>query len=201
MTRAFATERRIVLVRHGRADRLPAAPLSRDEVLAWLRAYDDCSLLEGEVPPPSVRALADRAGIVVCSGLPRAVESARLLAAADVEPVVSPLLAETPMPVPRIGERRVSLRTWSLLVGLGALGRTLARAPAPAEITAQAEAAARWLDGLSALHGSVLAVTHVNVRAHIARALGRQGWTRTGRAPRYANWGAWTLTRTGASPR
>jgi hypothetical protein len=59
----------------------------------------------------------------------------------------------------------------------------------------QGAAAAAWLIELSERHGDVLAVTHVNVRAHIAAALLEAGWQRGPGGSRFAPWSAWTFIR------
>jgi len=93
--------RRIILVRHGRSSHLPSAWVDAAGVDAWLRAYDAAGLAVGETPPGSLREVASRAGLVVTSDMPRAVETAALLAA---RPTIreSSLLREAPLPVPSI---------------------------------------------------------------------------------------------------
>jgi broad specificity phosphatase PhoE len=185
---------RILLVRHGRSAHASTGWLDAAGVRGWLADYDVHGIAPDSMPPDALRAVARSVGIVVASDLPRAHHSAeRLAGGAPV--VTSPLLRETALPVPALGPVRLPLAGWALLIGVHAALRILRGAPPHADARAQGEAAAAWLAGLAERHGDVLAVTHGNVRGHIAAALGAAGWRRARGGRRFAHWSAWELAR------
>lgn len=189
-----ATDHRIVLVRHGRSAHPPAGWHDSDGVLRWLDAYDAAGLAANEVPTAAARDLAARAGLVVASDLPRARASAALLAP-EAQVVVSELLRETPLPIPVI-RVRLPIPAWALVIGAGVAYRALRRVPPPEAARTQGIAAAEWLTELAARHGTIVAVTHANVRGYIAAGLGAAAWRREPGGSRHAHWSAWTFVRT-----
>lgn len=184
---------RIVLVRHGRSAHVAGGWLDAGALQRWFADYDLAALAHDERPAAHACELARAAGRIVASDLPRARASAALLLpGADV--TESPLLRETPLPVPTWPRVRLPLMGWALATGARvAYGRLRGARPA-GEARRQAEAAAAWLGELAAAHDSVLAVTHGAVRGLIAAVLREGGWTLTTMAGgRYAHWSAWTL--------
>jgi hypothetical protein len=168
--------------------------VNADGVAAWLGEYDGAALLPDESPPAELRAIAAGAGVVVASDLLRARASAELLATPRVIEC-SPLLRETPLPIPALGALRLPPPAWGLVIFTSATLRRMRGVAPPAAIVKQGDDAATWLAGLAHHHGSVLAVTHVNVREHIAAALARAAWRRVPGGARFAPWSAWTFTR------
>jgi hypothetical protein len=94
---------------------------------------------------------------------------------------------------------RLPLAAWALLIGAGAGARALRCVPPPAAARAAGTAAAAWLLELVAAHGSVLAVTHANVRAHVAAALAAGAWRRLPGGGRFAHWSAWRFVPASAA--
>ena len=194
-----ATASRVVLVRHGRSAHATRGRLDADALRRWLADYDRAGLAADDRPPAALQALAAGAGLVVASDLPRAVRSAELLVPGRAFES-SPLLRETPLPIPALGGARLPLAAWALVVGVGAGWRRLGRVPAPRAVVEQAAAAAAWLGALARAHGLVVAVTHANVRAHVAAAARAAGWRREPGGGGLAHWSAWTLVVPAAPP-
>ncbi len=192
----LVTTPRLVLVRHGRPSHDERGWYDAAGMRGWLAAYDAAGLAADEAPPPELVALARDAALVAASDLPRAQESAALLAP-DAPVVQSPLLRETPPAFPALGRVRLPLAGWALAVGVHLAYRSARGVPAPAPARRQAREAAHWLARLGETHGLVVAVTHASVRALIADALALRGWARgpvPGRlARRHAHWSAWTF--------
>lgn len=183
-------EPRILLVRHGRS-----AHVHRDGwidaagVHRWREAYEQAGILDGEVPPAELAAEAARAGVVAASNAPRAVASAGRLVAGARPVVVSPLLRETDMRVPRWVGWRMPIGAWALAIGLDWL-----LAPGgynTQESLDRAAEATDWLVGLAAEQGSVLAVTHVSFRRLVAARLTSLGWHPAGDRRSIRHWSAW----------
>jgi len=183
-----------VLVRHGRTTARNAGWLDSAGVAAWLDDYAHAGLAENDVPPESLRVLAASAGIVVASDLPRARASAERLVVADAV-VVSKLLRETPLLIPALGALRLPFLGWGLAISaFDGLNRMRGTAP-DTEVVNAGVVAAEWLVSLADSHRDVLAVTHVNVRTHIATALMQKGWSRVPGGSKWAPWSAWTFSR------
>ena len=180
----------ILLVRHGRSAHVHAGWIDLQGFHRWREAYEAAGILAGEVPPPELRVLAERAGAVAASDAARAVESARLLAP-ERDVLTSPLLRELDLPPPALHGWRLPLAGWALAYGVRWLSGSLA---SPVEV-ARAREASEWLTGLSREHGAVVAVTHASFRGLLARSLADEGWfcgTRTRRSP---HWSAWRFSR------
>jgi broad specificity phosphatase PhoE len=133
--------------------------------------------------------MAATAGRIFASDLPRALASAeRLAPLRAIE--ASPLLRETPLPIPgltaalpwSVWEALIHLR-WGLRIAMGAEAE-------PAEV-ARAAAAAAWLN--EAVTGTMtgLAVTHGIFRRLLGRQLVARGWRSVTWRRRYHPWSAW----------
>ncbi|HEX7150145.1 MAG TPA: hypothetical protein VF618_01565 [Thermoanaerobaculia bacterium] len=188
-----STEQKITLIRHGRSAHVHHAGwIDYDGFLRWRESYEAAGIIAGETPPSELTALVASAGILVASTIPRAIESAHLLApGASIE--TTPLLREFDLVPPNLGRLRLPFFGWALVYGLRMLVRKHAHIT-PAEHE-RAREAARWLAGRAAEHGSVVAVTHATLRGEVARALEADGWRATKPRRRSAHWSAWTFTR------
>jgi broad specificity phosphatase PhoE len=184
---------RVVLVRHGRSAHAPLGWVDADGLRRWLAAYDVAGITPDDAPPAALRALASNGALVVASDLPRAVASAERLAP-GAPAHASPLLRETPLPIPALLGLRLPIGGWALAMGAGMAYRRLRRVPHPDGALAQSASAAAWLAGLAGEHRLVLAVTHSNVRGLVAGALMAAGWRREPGGGRFAHWSAWTFT-------
>lgn len=185
----------IVLIRHGRSAHVHTGWIDLHGFHRWREAYEAAGVLAGEVPPSELRVVAERAGAVVASDAPRAIESARLLTS-EGEVITSPLLRELDLPPPSLRWVRLPLAGWALAFGARWLFRALTsrQHASPVEIT-RAHDAARWLAELTRRHGSVVAVTHASFRGLLAETLIAAGWHIGVRPRGVPHWSAWSLTR------
>ncbi len=168
--------------------------MSRDDVERWRDRYDATGIATGEQAPAPLRELG-RTACVVSSDLPRAVQSAALVATG--RPVItSPLLRESIIPIPHLGPLRLPPIGWALAAGVAwSVHSRRALHPAVAAAAAQARAGAEWLHDITDGQGEVVAVTHAVAREGLARALRLLGWSLTAQdGGRHANWSAWSLT-------
>jgi broad specificity phosphatase PhoE len=186
------SERNITLIRHGRSAHAQAGWIDRPGFLRWRAAYEAAGIADGETPPPALQRLAASAGLLVASNIPRAIESARLLAP-GAEVAVSPLLRELELAPPHLGTLRLPLFAWALAYGVRMLVRQHEHVT-PAE-HARAREVAAWLAGLAEEHGTVVAVTHQSFRSILSKALVAEGWRIEIPRRRSAHWSAWSLSR------
>lgn len=199
MTPPHSTQQ-ILLVRHGRAQYRPSAWLDQTALRRWQVAYDAGGLKAGELPPASLvedvsARLTSHTGVVVCSDLLRAIESAALLApGAGV--VQSAHLRETHLPIPDFGRLRLPHICWGIAMGLR-WKRRLRNEPVNANNGGrkQGAEASAWLESLLEQHQSVIAVTHGVTRQYIADALTARGWRAPQSRMAFNYWSAWEFAR------
>jgi len=179
----------ILLVRHGRSAHKHVGLLDRAGFVRWREAYEAAGIDERDRPPVALLGLASASGIVAASPAPRAVQSATLLSPGR-NITTSPLLAETELAPPNIGQWRIPLIAWMLAIGF----RQMTRKTSPIGVRRAGEAA-EWLGGLAELHGTVLAVTHGGFRSRLSAALVERGWRCDIPIKRSGNWSVWALRR------
>jgi broad specificity phosphatase PhoE len=190
----------IVLVRHGRSAHVhregwvDAAGLER-----WRAAYEAAAIDPADAPPPALLARVAGAGALVASDAPRAVASAARLAAPGAEPpVVTPLLRETDLRVPRWVGWRMPLAGWAVAIGVEWLRGAAPGGRVPAATLARAAQAAELLATLAGARGCVVAVTHGDFRRLLAARLRQLGWSASPGRRSYRNWSAWEFARPAA---
>ena len=106
----------IVLVRHGLSAHVHAGFIDLAGFGRWREAYEAAGIDERDEPPPELRAVAARCGIIVASEARRAIESAKLMnPQGSVR--TSPLLQELELAPPNIRGVRMPLAAWALAIG------------------------------------------------------------------------------------
>lgn len=183
-------DRKIILIRHGLSAHVHSGWMDLAGFLKWREAYEAAGLDPRDTPPRELQSLASAAAVLVSSDLPRALDSARLLAPGK-EVIVSPLLRELELVPPNLPHLRLPLLGWALTYGLRMVLRGRGYVT-PAEHE-RASQAADWLIGLAA-HGPVAAVTHHSFRSVLAKALAARGWQSTLPRRRSAHWSAWSFS-------
>lgn len=191
------TDRRIVLVRHGRSTHVHSGWLDHAGVRRWREAYDAAGIDAREEPPGALQAMAAGAGVIVASDAARTVESARLLAP-GASVVVSTLLREFELAPPNLGVLRLPLMGWALAYGVRMLVHP--RAHISEAEDERAREAGRWLGALAEEHGLVVVVTHATFRSAVAKALGREGWRCETPRRSSTHWSSWSFSRDHRSP-
>ncbi|MDX2234341.1 MAG: histidine phosphatase family protein [Hyphomonadaceae bacterium] len=102
----------VVIVRHGKPVGDRKARVTWREYIEWWKGYDASGLVDGETPPPALRALADEADLIFSSTLRRACETAAAIAG-DRAVIHDPVFIEAPLPPPPIMGRRKP-RRWGV---------------------------------------------------------------------------------------
>ncbi len=99
----------IILVRHGEPDFTPPLKISGKEIPKLLKKYNEAPLTNRSIPPKRLRFLAHNS-IVICSDLPRSVQSAKRC---GVNPdIVDPLFEESIPPHFQNDLFRLSPKNW-----------------------------------------------------------------------------------------
>jgi hypothetical protein len=186
------TEQKIVLIRHGLSAHVHAGWMDLAGFLKWREAYEAAGIDPRDTPPRELQSLISAAAVLVSSDIPRATDSARLLAP-EKAVITPPLLRELELAPPNLPRIRLPLIGWALTYGLRMLVRGRGHVT-PAEHE-RANDAADWLIALATAHGQVAAVTHHSFRSVLAKALATRGWQSTLPRRRSAHWSAWSFSK------
>jgi broad specificity phosphatase PhoE len=185
---------RLVVIRHGRSAHVGGAVwLDRVGMTGWRAAYDAAGIAAADAPPATLMAMAAKADRIIASDLPRALASAQCLAPGRAIEV-SPMLRETPLPIPQLPVR-LPLALWEALIHLRWGVRIAVGVEAtPAEV-ARAAAAAAWLSDTAGDRAIGLVVTHGVFRRLLSRQLVSRGWRTLPGRRRYGPWSSWGFER------
>ena len=185
---------RLVLVRHGRVDcASPRGLVDAAGVERWREAYDRCGLRTSDPPPKKLVRMAREAHHILSSDLPRALESAERIAPGR-KITASPLLRETPLPIPALAWR-LPFAAWALAVHLRWGRQIAAGSEASVAELERAGAAAAWLGDTVADGQTALVVTHGAFRRLLGQALATRGWRAAPGMRRYHPWSTWVFER------
>lgn len=182
---------RITLLRHGKpAFELKGIVRAKDfGIIA--KSYD----LSGIVgSPPTATATAIQGNrIVVCSHLPRSVESAKALGCSKVH-VKDPLFRETAIPHFDSGSVPLPVSVWVVVLRLLWLFGFSRNGESLIDARMRAKQAAKRLVALAEEHQTVLLVGHGFINHFIAKELQKIGWLGPSR-PARGFWGYGTYER------
>lgn len=157
----------------------------------WRAAYDTAGIAADSEPPPAL-VTTGLAALVVSSDLRRAIASAELLAG-DRRVIVSDLLRELALPVPRRVSLTLPLGIWGALIHLQWLHSIMRGTDASSADRERAAAAAEWLIDLTHKQSAVVAVTHGVFRRLIAARLQSIGWRPGERRRGFGHWSVWSF--------
>ncbi len=166
---------RIVLLRHGKPDVPKLGKLRASEICQWIESYNSAGLKIGNSPSRKAIEIANDCNAIVCSDLPRSVESARALGIKEVNHVES-MFREMGLPYANFPSPKLSLNTWAVIfrvlwfLGYSSNGESLR------EAKLRASNGASRLKEIAENNRSVLLVGHGFVNRFIAKELLSNGW-------------------------
>lgn len=103
---------KIVTVRHGRPDMDRTVRITAKEYGEWWANYDKAGLAPGQTPPAALKEIAAGADVVLCSTLPRAIETANRLVEGAREVPQDAIFVEAPLPPPPVPFLRLTPTMW-----------------------------------------------------------------------------------------
>ncbi len=165
----------ILLARHGRPALGTRKPTSSASLRILARRYDEAGIRRTPAPSADLRRQAATAGIIVCSDMRRALESARALDRTR-DPLSDRIFREAGLPLVSPLPLALSFDAWIVIarvawfLGWSAGGESVSHA------RLRAHEATRRLINLSAAHQSVMLIGHGVFNALIAVELRRRGW-------------------------
>jgi len=179
----------VTLVRHGRLTALPRARIPSSGFRAFVECFRTASVDPQFVPPRRLCDLAQKAHVLTSSDVPRAIESAQLLAPGR-QAIKDALFREAEVPVTLRAPFRLRPTTWAFWARALWFAGWKDDCESFAEARLRSRLAAARLGELASLHGTVVVVAHGIINSLVARELRRAGW----RGPRMAAWRHWGAT-------
>jgi broad specificity phosphatase PhoE len=167
----------VILARHGEPDLSRKILLNAEGYRRWWNTYETRGLLAGQTPPDDLKSVAGKAGTIIASTRPRAMETA-LAVCGDKGFARDPMFIEAPLPPPPFPAWwRMSPRVWGFISRFwwwffNHHGEEESRA----EAEARAAQAAALVADLASGGQTVLIVAHGFFNTMIGEALKRQGW-------------------------
>lgn len=167
----------VILARHGEPDLSRKILLSAEGYRHWWDTYETRGLKPGQAAPDDLRVLASKAGAIIASTRPRAMETA-LAVCGDRAFARDPMFVEAPLPPPPFPAwMRLSPRVW------GFISRfwwwffdNHAGGESRAQAEARAAEAARLVADLARDGEDVLVLAHGFFNTMVGEALKQDGW-------------------------
>jgi len=174
---------KITLLRHGRPDLALPKKLASKEIVPLIRQYDDAGIAPDSIPPEQSIAVANTANAVVCSHLPRSIESAKKLTSKDIL-VSDALFREAALPSSNWAYPRLDTMTWFFicrslwLFGYSQNGESISTTRKRAKL------ATDKLIAIAEQHDNLLFVGHGFINHFISKELKRRAWKGPKKSPR-----------------
>ena len=165
----------IVLVRHGKPKIDTSGKVGASDFGKWVAKYDQAGIDVDHKPTIEAFERAERCSFIVCSTLPRSIESAKALNI-EVLDMVSHLFRECEMPYANWNYPKLSIKSWSVLFRILQLVGYSSNAESYKAIKERTAKCTNQLTELSKEHESVLFVGHGTLLWFIHKQLIRMGW-------------------------
>ncbi len=165
----------IILLRHGKPDIPSLNKLSASAFCEWVRDYNASGLSMSSKPTHGAESCASDCNAIVCSNLPRSIESGNAL---NTEKVVlsDSIFNEAGMPSANWRRLKLSPKVWAVFFRiLWLLGYSL-NSESFKEAKTRAVEAVKILTELANEHGKVVFVGHGVYNRILANELRKNGW-------------------------
>jgi broad specificity phosphatase PhoE len=183
----------ITLARHGPVDVSWDSRIPGGSFVNFVGGFRAAGIVPTAEPPPAACREAREAHTLICSDLPRAVESMQLIAPGR-DYLQEALFREAEVPTPFRTSIPLRAATWAVLARVLWYMRKWPGIESPREAQARAQRAADVLEALAAQEGPVFLLGHGYFNAAIMRQLRRRGW-RGPKFPSVRYWSAVTYRR------
>jgi len=164
---------RITLLRHGKPSVDLSGSARANELGIIAKAYEGCGIVDQ--PPPATLAALQHHTIVICSDLPRSVESALALGFSEIHSAQA-LFREAALPYFTSGSIALPLSVWLTILRVFWLAGFTKNGEAYVDARLRARIAAAELISLAEQHDNVLLVGHGVINYLIAKQLLANGW-------------------------
>ncbi|MEJ2427048.1 MAG: histidine phosphatase family protein [Candidatus Thiodiazotropha sp.] len=165
----------VCLLRHGKVNYPPISMLSALDFTQWVESYDTNMLDHSSRPSEKAISMAGEAKAIVCSDLPRSLESMRVLGI-DEATLIDSLFKEVDLPVAQWKFPKLSVRIWAILFRFAWFLGYTNESESLRDAQERAKKATRVLVELAEEHNTVLFVGHGILNRFIAKELRRLSW-------------------------
>ncbi|MGD8569795.1 MAG: histidine phosphatase family protein [Gammaproteobacteria bacterium] len=165
----------ITLLRHGKPDIPPLDKISAADFGEWVQAYNDSGLCQSSNPTKEAMSHAHTCDAVVCSDLPRSIDSAKVLNTDNVV-LSDSIFNEAGLPVANWRLLKLSPKAWALIFRVLWLLGYSRNAESYKEAKKRATVAVERLTEIALEHQRVLFVGHGVYNRILANELRRSGW-------------------------
>jgi hypothetical protein len=186
----------IVLLRHGMPKINKHRWLNAAGFGLWISEYNAAGIDLGCMPPNDLIGRAGRCSFIVCSDLPRSLESARVLKVDNID-ICEPLFRELEMPHGNWRFPQLPTSVWVVAFRLLWAAGYTGKVEPFGEAKARARRCAEHLAEYASEHGTVLFVGHGSLNWFIGKYLKSMGWSGpSGSARRYWDYGVFCYNGT-----
>lgn len=165
----------IILLRHGKPDIPSLNSLSASAFSRWVRDYNASGLALQSKPTDEALARISECNAIVCSNLPRSIDSARALSAEKVV-LSDSVFNEAGLPSANWNRLKLSPAVWVVFFRVLWLFGYSRNSESFKEAKARAAKAAKLLVDLADEHGKVAFVGHGVFNRLLANELRKTGW-------------------------
>jgi len=166
---------KIVLIRHGKPDIPKPGKIRAREVHQWIKSYNAAGLKLDHKPSKEAIEIASNCKVVVCSDLPRSMESARALGVRGID-FTDSMFREARLPYSCFPSPKLSPRIWEVLSRVFWFFGYSSNGESFREAKRRASNGANRLKEIAENTGSVILVGHGFVNRFIAKELLLNGW-------------------------
>ncbi len=184
---------KIILLRHGKPVIPNLDPLSASEFNEWVGLYNLSGLCPTSAPTAEAVTQARNCEVVVCSELPRSIESALALGIKQIT-FSDPQFNEAGLPIPKWNGLKLSPSVWAVFFRVLWLLGYSKNAESYKQAKARASNAASKLIAFAEVNESVLFVGHGVYNRLVANALRSKGWNGP-KAPGNKHWSLGVYTQ------
>ncbi|MEJ2404707.1 MAG: phosphoglycerate mutase family protein [Candidatus Thiodiazotropha sp.] len=166
---------RLVILRHGRPVIPALRRLSASAFSDWVNEYNTAGLCPTSQPTEHAKKCAQECNAVVCSALPRSIESAKAFRNNNIV-LSDPVFNEAALPIANWKIVKLSPKIWAVLFRLLWLLGYSRNSESFKETKSRASEAAKRLSEIAQEYENVLFVGHGVFNRILSNELRRQGW-------------------------
>ncbi len=166
----------IILLRHGKPVMPSLNRISPKEFSAWVISYNASGLCSTSKPTNEAKKIANKCGAIVCSKLPRSIESAVALKKQNIT-MTNSKFNEAGLPIANWFLPKLSPKVWAVIFRIFWLFGYSTNSESFKEAKIRAKEAAHILKELAEKHTTVLFVGHGVYNRLVANELNSTGWS------------------------
>lgn len=166
---------KIVILRHGKPVIPSLSKLSASAFSEWVHEYNAAGLCPTSQPTDDAIKCADECNTVVCSALPRSIESAKAFKNKSIV-LSDPIFNEADLPVANWQAMKLSPKIWAIVFRILWLLGYSRNSESFTEAKSRATEAVERLSEIACKYESVLFVGHGVYNRILANELRRHGW-------------------------